>query len=256
MLSGTVGPDEGDPLTQINHQFRLAARPTGLPKPSDWEYTEEPVGEPGEGQVLASPLPLARPGDAQLDERGPLLHRAGRDRRGDARDRRRPRWSTRRHPGFAEGDTRRGLFGVQEYAVLRWRWSDQGRPRPGAPARLSSATLGIPGMTAYFGLLDVGRRRAGRHRGGLGRRRRGRRVTGQIAKLKGCRVIGIAGGAEKCRYLVEELGFDAAIDYKAEDRRARRCAEHCPDGIDVYFDNVGGEILDAVLPGSRAGRAW
>ena len=104
----------------------------------------------------------------------------------------------------------------------------------------------MPGMTAYFGLLDIGRPVAGETvvvsaaAGAVGQ------VVGQIAKIKGCRVVGIAGGAEKCRFIVDELGFDAAIDYKNEDVRAA-LREHCPDRVDVYFDNVGGEILDAVL---------
>jgi NADPH-dependent curcumin reductase CurA len=107
-------------------------------------------------------------------------------------------------------------------------------------------TLGMPGMTAYFGLLDVGNPKEGDTvvisgaAGAVGA------TVGQIAKIKGCRAVGIAGGSAKCRYLVEELGFDAAVDYKAEDVR-KRLREHCPNGVNVYFDNVGGEILDTVL---------
>ena len=150
-----------------------------------------------------------------------------------------------RHPDFAEGDTVSGLFGVQEYAI-----SDGGgviKVDPSlAPLPRFLGALGMPGMTAYFGLLEVGRPEQGETvvvsaaAGAVGA------VAGQIAKIKGCRVVGIAGGEEKCRYVSEELGFDAAVDYKAGEVGAA-LAEACPDGIDVYFDNVGGEILDAAL---------
>ena len=115
-----------------------------------------------------------------------------------------------------------------------------------APLPRFLGALGMPGMTAYFGLLEVGRPEQGETvvvsaaAGAVGA------VAGQIAKIKGCRVVGIAGGAEKCRYVSDELGFDAVVDYKAGDVGAA-LAEACPDGIDVYFDNVGGEILDAAL---------
>jgi NADPH-dependent curcumin reductase CurA len=106
--------------------------------------------------------------------------------------------------------------------------------------------LGMPGMTAYFGLLDIGRPQPGQTVVVSGAAGAVGGIVGQLAKLKECRAIGIAGGAEKCRYVVDELGFDAAIDYKAGNIEAM-LAEHCPQGIDVYFDNVGGEILDAAL---------
>ena len=108
------------------------------------------------------------------------------------------------------------------------------------------SVLGMTGMTAYFGLLDVGRPVAGETVVVSGAAGATGSVVGQIAKIKGCRAIGIAGGAEKCRWLTEELGFDAAIDYKSEKVKAR-LKELCPDGIDVFFDNVGGDILDAAL---------
>jgi hypothetical protein len=115
-----------------------------------------------------------------------------------------------------------------------------------APLPVYLGTLGMPGMTAYFGLLDIGKPQEGETvvvsaaAGAVGS------VVGQIAKIKGCRVVGIAGGEEKCRHIVEELGFDAAVDYKS-DNVLRALREQCPQGIDVYFDNVGGEILDAAL---------
>jgi NADPH-dependent curcumin reductase CurA len=134
---------------------------------------------------------------------------------------------------------------VQEYAVLHG--ATVMKVDPGlAPLPVYLGTLGMPGMTAYFGLLDIGRPVEGETVvvSGAGGAVGG--VVGQIAKLKGCRVVGIAGGPEKCRYVVQELGFDAAIDYKSQDVAAA-LGEHCPKGIDVYFDNVGGEILDAAL---------
>jgi NADPH-dependent curcumin reductase CurA len=150
-----------------------------------------------------------------------------------------------RNDAFSVGDHVTGALGVQEYAVSDGSDLRKVDPELAAlPVHLS--TLGMTGMTAYFGLLDVGRPQAGdtvvvsAAAGAVGQ------VVGQIAKIKGCRAVGIAGGAEKCRDLVEQLGFDAAIDYKGEDV-GRALRRECPDGIDVYFDNVGGEILDAAL---------
>jgi NADPH-dependent curcumin reductase CurA len=143
------------------------------------------------------------------------------------------------------GDHVAGNFGVQEYAVSSGKGVTVVDPGL-APLPAYLGTLGMPGFTAYFGLLDIGKPQPGQTvvvsaaAGAVGS------VAGQIARIAGCRAIGIAGGADKCRWIVEELGFDAAIDYKAEDvKQALR--RHCPDGIDVYFDNVGGDILDAAL---------
>jgi hypothetical protein len=156
-----------------------------------------------------------------------------------------------RHDGFAEGDTVRGMFGVQEHAV-----SDGGGVESIAASDESSleahlGVLGMTGMTAYFGLIDVGKVQPGDTvlvsgaAGAVGS------VVGQLAKIKDARAVGIAGGAEKCGMLVEELGFDAAIDYKSDDLRSE-LRKHTPDGVDVFFDNVGGEILDLGL--TRLGR--
>jgi NADPH-dependent curcumin reductase CurA len=229
----------------VNHQFRLAARPVGLPKPSDWQYTEEPVPEPGDGEVLVKVRLIS-------------LDPAMRGWMNDARSYVPPvgvgevmralaagEVLSSNHPDLAAGDLVTGLFGIQEYAVA-----------PGAavtkvdtslaPLSVYLSTLGMTGMTAYFGLLDVGKVQAGDTVVVSGAAGAVGSVAGQIAKIKGARVIGIAGGEQKCRWLVQELGFDAAIDYKTEDvRRALR--EHAADGVDVFFDNVGGDILDAVL---------
>jgi NADPH-dependent curcumin reductase len=232
-------------MSPTNNQVRLAARPSGLPQPTDWELTSEPVPTPGAGEFVVavshvSVDPAMRgwmnAGASYIEpvEVGDVM-RAGAI----------GRVVTSEHPGFAPGEHLYGAFGVQEFALS----DGKGIVRLDAslaPLTTYLGALGITGMTAYFGLLDVGALKAGETvvisgaAGAVGS------VAGQIAKIKGARVIGIAGGEQKCRWLVEELGFDAAIDYKAQDvRRALRDA--APDGVDVYFDNVGGEILDAVL---------
>ncbi|WP_375770388.1 NADP-dependent oxidoreductase [Archangium gephyra] len=232
-------------MTATNHQFRLAARPVGMPKREDWSYTEEPVREPGEGELLVKVLYLSldpamrgwmNEGKSYIPPVGiGEVMRAGAVGRVIAS----------KHPGFAVGDHVSGTFGVQEYALSNGKGVTQVDTRFAAlPVYLG--TLGMPGMTAYFGLLDIGKPQPGNTVVVSGAAGAVGTVVGQIAKLKGCRVVGIAGGADKCRYIVEELGFDAAIDYKSEDvKKALRT--HCPNGIDVYFDNVGGDILDAAL---------
>src|SRR5205085_2696104 len=136
-------------------------------------------------------------------------------------------------------------FGVQEYAISDGKGARKVDTRF-APLPVYLGTLGMPGMTAYFGLLDVGKPQPGETVVVSGAAGATGSVVGQIAKIKGCRAIGIAGGAEKCRWLTDEAGFDAAIDYKAENVPAR-LKELCPKGIDIFFDNVGGAILDAAL---------
>ncbi len=138
------------------------------------------------------------------------------------------------------------MFGWQDYAVVKATASQPMKVVPGVPLELAMSVLGLTGITAYFGLLDVGRPKAGETvvvsaaAGATGS------VVGQIARIHGCRVVGIAGGKEKCAWLVGKARFDAAIDYKSENVAAR-LRQECPSGIDVYFDNVGGEILDAAL---------
>ena len=150
-----------------------------------------------------------------------------------------------KHPGFAVGDYVNGALGVQDYYVGEPRGFYKVDPNL-VPLPVYLSALGMTGMTAYFALLEVGAPKAGDTvvisgaAGAVGS------IAGQIAKLKGCRVVGIAGGKEKCAYLVETLGFDGVIDYKNEDVLAGLKRE-CPKGVDVYFDNVGGDILDAVL---------
>jgi NADPH-dependent curcumin reductase CurA len=142
------------------------------------------------------------------------------------------------------GDQVSGLFGVQAYAVSNGEGVVTVDPKL-APLPVMLGTLGMPGLTAYFGLLDVGKAVAGNTVVVSGAAGAVGSVVGQIAKIQGCRAVGIAGGRDKCRYLID-IGYDAAIDYKAVDVRAQ-LREHCPNGIDVFFDNVGGDILDAAL---------
>jgi NADPH-dependent curcumin reductase CurA len=232
-------------MSQINHQVRLAARPSGLPKSTDWDMTEEPVRTPGAGELVVelayvSLDPAMRgwmnAGASYIDpvEVGDVM-RAGAVGRVIASE----------HPGFAVGEHVYSDFGVQEYALSDGRGVVKVDPSL-APLPTYLGTLGMTGMTAYFGLFDVAKLGAGDTVVVSGAAGAVGSVAGQIAKIKSARVIGIAGGEEKCRWLVDELGFDAAIDYKTQDvRRALR--ETAPEGVDVYFDNVGGEILDAVL---------
>jgi hypothetical protein len=245
VLAHSLDHQEATMPADVNHQFRLAARPVGLPKPSDWSYTEEPVGEPADGEVLvrvmyASMDPAMR---GWMNESrsyippvgiGEVMRALG---AGEV--------IGSRHPALAVGDHVTGLLGIQEYALV---------PGNGlikvdtslAPLPVYIGTLGMPGMTAYFGLTDIGRPQEGQTvlvsgaAGAVGG------LVGQIAKIKGARAVGIAGGTEKCAHVERDLHFDAAIDYKSEDVAAA-IARHCPNGVDVYFDNVGGEILDAAL---------
>jgi NADPH-dependent curcumin reductase CurA len=149
-----------------------------------------------------------------------------------------------KHPGFAVGTHVLGMLGMQEYAISNGEGLTPVDPKL-APLPVMLSTLGMPGLTAYFGLLDIGKPVAGNTVVVSGAAGAVGSVVGQIAKIHGCRAVGIAGGADKCRYLLE-LGYDAAIDYKAGDVKPQ-LREHCPKGIDVFFDNVGGDILDAAL---------
>ncbi len=232
-------------MTPTNAQWRLAARPVGLPKPSDWEYVEEPAAEPADGQFLVQleHLSLDPAMRGWMNEGrsyvppvgiGEVMRAGGIGRVVDSR-----------HPDHAVGDLVFGTFGVQRYAISDGRGITRVDSTL-APAPVHLGVLGMTGLTAYFGLLDIGRPEPGQTVVVSGAAGAVGSVAGQIARIKGCRVVGIAGGPEKCEWLTQELGFDAAIDYKRGDVRAQ-LREHAPDGVDVYFDNVGGEILDEVL---------
>ena len=234
----------------VNHQVRLAARPVGLPQASDWQHTTEAVAEPAEGGVLVKTLALSldpamrgwmNEGKSYIPPVGiGEVMRAGGVGVVVAS----------RNAGFAVGDTVSGGPGVQEY----WSVAAEQVQRSGLvkiDLRAGSLTqwlnvLGMPGMTGYFGLMDVGQPQAGETVVVSGAAGAVGQTVGQLAKLKGCRVVGIAGGAAKCEWVVNELGFDACIDYKGGSVKDG-LKQHCPQGVDVYFDNVGDEILDTVL---------
>jgi hypothetical protein len=229
----------------LNHQFRLAKRPVGLPTRDVWTYSEEPVGEPGPGEVLVKVAYLSldpamrgwmNEGRSYIPpvKIGAVMRAGGVGRVVASND-----------PAFAPGDAVYGTLDIQEYAILPGGALTKVDPEA-APLPVYLNVLGMPGMTAYFGLLDVGKPEPGDTVVVSGAAGAVGMTVGQIAKIEGCRAVGIAGGPEKCRYVVEELGFDAAIDYKSDDL-GKALREHCPAGIDVYFDNVGGDTLDACL---------
>ena len=233
-----------------NHQVRLAARPQGLPKASDWQFTEEPVAEPADGGVLVKTLALSldpamrgwmNEGKSYIPPVGiGEVMRAGGIGVVIAS----------KNPAFKVGDRVSAGLGVQAYCLI----PDAEIKRSGIvkiDPRLGTDTqwlnvLGMPGMTGYFGLMDVGQPKAGETVVVSGAAGAVGQTVGQLAKIKGCRVVGIAGGPDKCRWVVDELGFDACIDYKSGNVRDG-LKQHCPNGVDIYFDNVGGEILDHVL---------
>jgi NADPH-dependent curcumin reductase len=232
-------------MSELNRQVRLAQRPIGVPTVETWEVTEEPIPEPAEGQVLVavemvSLDPAMRgwlndvPSYVPPVGLGEVMRAGGVGRVLASRDER-----------FAEGDWVSVVSGVQRYVVL-----DAGALTPIdvslAPPATYLGALGISGMTAYFGLLDVGRPEPGQTvvvSGGAGSVGS---LVGQIARIRGCRAVGIAGGEQKCAWMTDELGFDAVIDYRADGLRAA-LRDAAPEGIDVFFDNVGGEILDTAL---------
>jgi len=234
---------------EVNRQWRLAHRPQGMVKESDFSYHESAVPEPRDGQILVRNLVLAfepamRGWMTATDRPSYVSH----IEIGDAM----PavcvgQVVVSRNPAFQPGDFVRGTFGWQDYAATT---GDGILPAtkldPGTPLTMPLSVLGITGLTAYFGLLDIGRPRAGDTVVVSGAAGATGSVAGQIAKIHGCRVIGIAGGREKCDWLTGEAGFDAAIDYKSEPVHAR-LRELCPAAIDVFFDNVGGETLEAAL---------
>jgi NADPH-dependent curcumin reductase CurA len=229
----------------LNRQYRLAARPVGLPKKSDWEFITAPPRAPGEGEVLVGVEYLSldpamrgwmNEGKSYIApvKLGEVMRALGVGKVLESKAQ-----------GFAAGDYVSGGFGIQSLATVPGKDCTKIDPRL-APLPVYLNVLGMTGMTAYFGLLEVGEPKPGETVVVSGAAGAVGATVGQIAKIKGCRVVGIAGGPEKCKFLIDELGFDAAIDYKAEAMsKALRAA--CPAGIDVYFDNVGGEILDACL---------
>ncbi|RPE81689.1 NADP-dependent oxidoreductase [Vulcaniibacterium tengchongense] len=230
----------------VNRRIVLAAHPQGLPTPRHFRLEESAVPAPGEGQVLLRTLYLSLDPYMRnlMDEAGTGYASAvplGAPMVGGTVG----RVVASRHPRFRAGDLVLGNAGWQDYALSDGTdlvaLGEMQRPS------LALGGLGMPAFTAYVGLLDIGQPKPGETvvvaaaTGAVGA------VVGQIAKLRGARVVGIAGGADKCRYAVEELGFDACLD-RRDPQLARTLAAACPDGIDVYFENVGGAVFDAVLP--------
>jgi NADPH-dependent curcumin reductase CurA len=232
-------------MTELNHRFTLAARPVGTPKRSDWNYAAEPIPDLADGQLVIKILyvsldPAMRGWMNEGKSYVPPIG-IGEVMRAGALG----RVVSSKNPAFAVGDHVYGALGVQQFAVSAGKGLTKVDPKL-APLPVYLGTLGMPGMTAYFGLLDIGKPKEGDTVVVSGAAGAVGMVVGQIAKIKGCRVVGIAGGQDKCQYVVRDLGFDSAIDYKTEDVR-KSLRTHCPDGINVYFDNVGGDILEAAL---------
>lgn len=232
--------------SNMNKQLKFVKRPIGEADASTWSLETNPIPELQDGEILVKQHYVS-------------LDPAMRGWMNDSKSYIEPMAigsvmragavgevvAVNNNPNFKIGDYVAGFGGVQQYAVSDGTNTRVVDPRL-APLPTYLSTLGMTGMTAYFGILDVGKIKEGDivvvsgAAGAVGS------IVGQIAKIKGCRVIGIAGGKKKCNYLTEDLGFDAAIDYKNEDVRSR-LKEECPKGLDVYFDNVGGEILDIAL---------
>ncbi|MHB0777522.1 NADP-dependent oxidoreductase [Halomonas sp. WWR20] len=231
--------------SQTNTQVRLAQRPVGEPQSRDFEIDTSPCPQPGDGQVLVEThyLSLDPAMRGWMNEGksyvppvglGEVMRALGVGQVIESR-----------HPDFQAGDYVSGTLGVQQYAAVAGKELHKIDPNL-APLPTYLNVLGMTGMTAYFGILEVGALKEGETvlvsgaAGAVGS------TVGQIAKIKGCRVVGIAGGEEKKAYLINELGFDEVIDYKSEDLR-QGLKRACPEGVDVYFDNVGGDILNEAL---------
>jgi NADPH-dependent curcumin reductase CurA len=228
-----------------NGQVLLRRRPVGAPKPDDFEIVESPIPAPGDGQLLCRTIYLS------LD---PYM----RGRMNEGRSYVKPvelgqvmvggtvsQVVESKHPGFAAGDFVAGYEGWQTYSVSSGIGMRTLDPRQ-APISTAVGVLGMPGMTAYVGLFDIGRPKPGETvvvsaaSGAVGS------AVGQIARIKACRAVGVAGSREKCDYAVKELGFDACVNYKTQDL-VSALKEACPKGIDIYFDNVGGAVLAAAM---------
>ena len=234
----------------MNKQLILKKRPVGLPDNETWAQIESPIPEPTEGEVVIQVHYIS-------------LDPAMRGWMNDVRSYIEPVAlgdvmragtigkviSANNHPTFKEGDVLTGWGGVQQYVATNGKGYYKVDTSI-VPMTKYLGTLGMPGMTAYFGIKEVGQIKEGDvvlmsgAAGAVGS------VAGQVAKIKGCKVIGIAGGPDKCKYVVDHLGFDGCIDYKNESVY-RGIRKHCPDGVDVFFDNVGGDILDAALANLR-----
>jgi NADPH-dependent curcumin reductase CurA len=232
-------------MPETNRQVLLKRRPNGMPVPDDFAIVDSPLPEPGDGEVLLRGLYLsldpymrgrisgqrsyAKPTEIGEVIEGRVVGRVVRSR----------------HPDFRDGDYASGGYGWQTHSAVDGKGLTKLDPAA-APLSTALGILGMPGLTAYVGLKTIGQPKAGETvvvsaaSGAVGA------VAGQLAKHENCRVIGIAGGADKCRYVTEELGFDACADHRGD--LAAALAAACPKGIDVYFENVGGAVQRAVFP--------
>ena len=232
-------------IMTINHTVRLINRPIGEPKRSDFAFADEQLPALLEGQMLVKNLYLSldpamrgwmNEGKSYIEpvKLGDVMRAGGISEVIESNNGR-----------FQVGDNISGMANVQTYVVTDGKGWVKVDPAL-APLTTYLNVLGMTGMTGYFGLLESGQPKSGETVVVSGAAGAVGATVGQVAKIKGCRVVGIAGGAEKCKLAVEKYGYDACIDYKNEDVKVGLKRE-CPDGIDVYFDNVGGEILDIVL---------
>ncbi len=231
--------------TPMNREIRLAARPVGFPKPSDFELVESPTPEPGPNEVLVRTIymsvdPYMRGRMNDVASYTPPF-KIGEALQGGAVG----RVERSNHPDFRPGDHVTGSAGWREYHLSDGTGLTRIDPDQ-APLSAHLGVLGMPGMTAYVGLLDIGRPKAGETVFVSGAAGAVGSIVGQIARIKACRVVGSAGSDEKVSLLRDELGFDAAFNYKSADLE-RELSDACPDGIDIYFDNVGGDHLQAAL---------
>lgn len=233
-------------MNTINRQWILKSRPKGLPGPEHFGLTEAPLPEVGHGQILVRNLYLScDPAQRSWMERDTYIKAVpiGEVMRSGAVG----QVIASRHSGFREGEVVSGMFGWQDYAVSDGRGFLPVTKLPGGvPIPASMSVLGPTGLTAYFGMLEVCAVRATDHVLVSGAAGATGSIAAQIAKLRNARVVGIAGGVEKCRWLKHELGLDEAVDYRSENV-VQRLAELFPQGVDCFFDNVGGEILEAAL---------
>ncbi len=230
-----------------NRQILLAARPVGMINATDFTHLEVPVPKPKAGEYLVRNIylsldPTIRGWMNATDTYLPAI-KIGEVMRGGGAG----VIVESQNPQYAVGDVVFGMIGWQDYFIGTASDAMPMMVLPkGVPLTAALSVLGITGMTAYFGLLDIGQPKPGETVVVSGAAGATGSVAGQIAKIKGCRVVGSAGSPEKCKWVTDELGFDACINYKTEDVAAA-LKRTCPKGIDVFFDNVGGEILDAVL---------
>jgi hypothetical protein len=234
-------------IPATNRQWVLKRRPHGMVSPDDFALRTVPVPEPADGELLVRTLWLSFDPTQRgwIEDRPSYLPPVaiGEVMRASSVG----RVVRSRHPGFAEGDLVFGLGGWQEFFTTPGAgFPGVQKVPPGVPPSWMLGVLGVTGVTAYFGLLELGAPKPGETVLVSGAAGATGSVAGQIARIRGCRTIGIAGGPEKCRWVVERARFDACIDYKHEDV-GKRLGELCPKGLDVYFDNVGGEILEAAL---------